>query len=195
MLEPRKGDALIVVDVQNDFLPGGSLAVPEGDRVVPLLNRYLSLFERRGLPVVATRDWHPVDHCSFRDRGGPWPPHCVAGTHGAEFAPGLRLPADSAVVSKAVEAGEDAYSAFQGTGLAERLRAQNITRLFVGGLATDYCVLTTVKDGIAAGFEVIWLRDASRAVNVAPDDGLNAEREMRRLGAGVATLADLEAGA
>lgn len=180
---PARGDALIVVDVQNDFLPGGALGVPDGDRVVPVLDRYLSLFHDRGLPVFATRDWHPRGHVSFRERGGPWPPHCIAGTAGAAFAPGLRLPPGATVISKATGADEDAYSGFQGTDLAERLRAAGVSRVFVGGLATDYCVLETVKDALAAGFETVLLRDACRAVEVAPGDGLKAEREMRRLGA------------
>lgn len=193
MPELRTGDALIVVDVQNDFLPGGSLAVPNGDEVVPLLNRYISLFHDRGLAVVATRDWHPADHCSFQSQGGPWPPHCIAGTRGAEFAPDLRLPAGGLVISKAVDKAADAYSGFQGTDLAARLRDQHITRLFIGGLATDYCVLNTVRDAIAAGFDVTWLRDASRAVDLSSDDGANAASEMQRLGAGAATLADFTA--
>jgi nicotinamidase/pyrazinamidase len=191
MLELRDGDALIVVDVQNDFLPGGSLAVPHGGEVVPILNRYIAEFHARRLPVVATRDWHPANHISFKARGGPWPPHCVPGTRGAEFAPGLRLPADAPIVSKAATPDDDSYSGFQGTDLAARLKRQNITRLFIGGLATDYCVLVTVKDAISNGFEVVLLQDAIRAVNVAPDDGAKAEAEMRRLGAQPATLADI----
>src|SRR5579884_3705456 len=116
-------DALVVVDVQNDFLPGGSLAVPGGDEVVPVLNRYLGLFAERGRPVFATRDWHPPDHGSFRDRGGPWPPHCVAGTRGAAFAPDLRLPAGARVISKGTSRERDTYSGFEGTTLDEELRA------------------------------------------------------------------------
>ncbi len=177
------GDALIIVDVQNDFLPGGSLAVPEGDRVVPVLNRYIELFHSRGLPIYATRDWHPADHCSFEAQGGIWPPHCVAGTEGAAFAPDLRLPEDAVIVSKATTADKDAYSGFEGTDLAQRLRAQHVQRVFVGGLATDYCVLNTVRDALAAGFQVRVLRGAIRAVNVKPGDGQRAEAEMTELGA------------
>lgn len=180
---PAPGDALLVVDVQNDFLPGGALGVPEGDRVVPVLNRYIARFAEAGLPVIATRDWHPPGHCSFAERGGPWPPHCVAGTPGAAFAPGLALPPDAIVVSKAETPERDAYSGFQGTGLAGRLKEMGVERLFIGGLATDYCVLATVKDARSAGFAVVLLTDAVRAVNVKPGDGARAEAEMEAAGA------------
>lgn len=183
--EPQRGDALVIVDVQNDFLPGGALAVPHGDEVVPVLNRWIERFTARGLPVVATRDWHPPDHCSFRERGGPWPVHCVAGTEGAAFAPGLRLPADALVISKATEPDREAYSGFEGTDLAARLRGLGVRRLFVGGLATDYCVLSTVRDARREGFDVVLLEDAVRAVDVQPGDGARALEEMRRLGAGL----------
>ncbi len=181
-MEPGPGDALVIVDVQNDFLPGGALAVPHGDEVVPVLNRWIERFTARGLPVIATRDWHPPDHCSFQARGGPWPPHCVAGTEGAAFAPGLRLPPDALVISKATEPDREAYSGFEGTALAERLRALGARRLFVGGLATDYCVLSTVRDARREGFEVVLIEDGVRAVDVRPGDGERALEEMRRLG-------------
>lgn len=184
-------DALILVDVQNDFLPGGALAVPGGDAVVEPLNRAAALFSARGRPVFATRDWHPSDHCSFRAQGGPWPPHCVAGTPGAAFAPGLRLPPATVIVSKATTAERDAYSGFQGTGLAERLREAGVTRVMVGGLATDYCVKATVTDALAAGFAVALLEDAIRAVEVQPGDGDAARRAMRDAGAVPATTAGL----
>jgi nicotinamidase/pyrazinamidase len=180
---PRPGDALLVVDVQNDFLPGGSLAVARGDEVVPALNQYIGAFEAQGLPVYATRDWHPERHCSFRAQGGPWPPHCVANTRGAEFAAALRLPPSATVISKATTPDEDAYSGFQGTDLDSRLRAAGIRQLFVGGLATDYCVLNTVRDALRLGYEVFLLSDAIRAVDVQAGDGLKAEEEMAKLGA------------
>jgi len=176
-------DALLIVDVQADFLPGGRLAVPEGDAVVPALNGYLALARRKGLRVFASRDWHPPNHCSFRAQGGPWPEHCVAGTPGAAFAPSLELPSDAFIISKAVAAGSDAYSGFAGTDLERQLRALRVERLLVGGLATDYCVLNTVRDARKAGFEVLLLQDAIRAVNVKPGDGEHAEREMREVGA------------
>lgn len=188
----QPGDALVVVDVQRDFLPGGALAVAEGDQVVPLLNRYIARFEQAGLPTVFTRDWHPANHCSFRAQGGPWPPHCVAGSEGADFAPGLVLPATGHVVSKATTAEADAYSGFQGTTLAAWLRDRGCRRLFIGGLATDYCVRETVCDALAAGFAVVLLRDAVRAVEVQPGDGARAEQAMREAGAGSTTLQTLD---
>ena len=182
-LHPRTGDALLIVDVQNDFLPGGNLAVPHGDEVVTVLNRYLKLFEARTLPVYATRDWHPEQHCSFREQGGLWPPHCVAETRGAAFAAALQLPSSAVIISKAATVEQDAYSGFQGTSLDQQLRAANIRRLFIGGLATDYCVLNTVRDALRLGYRVLLLGDAIRAVDVQPGDGLRAEAEMSKLGA------------
>lgn len=179
----RSGDALIVVDMQKDFLPGGSLGVPEGDAVVPVFRRYIEAFAAHALPVYATRDWHTADHCSFKEQGGIWPPHCVAGTRGAEFADGLPLSPAAVIISKATTQEADAYSGFGGTDLAARLRAAGVKRLLIGGLATDYCVLNTVKDAIAEGFEVLLLEDAMRAVDVQPGDGARALDEMRRLGA------------
>jgi len=189
-----KGDALVIVDLQRDFLPGGALPVPLGDQVVPVMNAYIRLFRERELPVIATRDWHPHDHCSFRDQGGLWPPHCVQGTPGAEFAEYLDLPEDAIVISKATRPDEEAYSGFQGTALDERLRELGVKRLFVGGVATDYCVLSTVKDALAMGYEVCLLKDAIRAVDVQPGDGERAEKEMESLGAVSVTLEDLTGG-
>lgn len=177
------GDALIIVDVQNDFLHGGSLAVPEGDTVIAPLNHTMESFLAKGLPIYATRDWHPADHCSFREQGGIWPPHCVAGTAGAEFAARLNLSPGTAIISKATAADKDAYSGFEGTSLHQQLRKRGIRRLFIGGLATDYCVLNTVKDALLHQYTVFLLHDAIRAVNVHADDGQKAEQEMKRLGA------------
>jgi nicotinamidase/pyrazinamidase len=177
------GDALLIVDVQNDFLPGGALPVRGGDQVAPILSRYLKLFAWRNLPVYATRDWHPPLHCSFRAQGGPWPPHCVAGTAGAKFCTALRLPPATVIISKASDREQDAYSGFEHTELHERLRAARIRRLFVGGLATDYCVLNTVRDAIRLGYVVFLLGDAIRAVEVDRGDGQRAEDEMIERGA------------
>lgn len=182
-LRPGKGDALVLVDVQRDFLPGGRLAVPQGDEVIGPLNAAIAAFSAAALPIYATRCWHPPDHCSFHAQGGPWPVHCVAGSEGAEFAPGLALPRDAVIVSKATTPEKDAYSGFDGTDLGDRLRAQNVRRVFVGGLATDYCVLNTVRDARRLGFEVVLLEDAIRAVDVQPGDGAKAIEEMTRLGA------------
>lgn len=188
-LRPRTGDALIIVDVQNDFLPGGALAVPQGNEVVSTLNRYSAQFAAQGLPVFATRDWHPGHHCSFHEQGGPWPAHCVAGTQGAQFASELTLPPSARIISKATTPERDAYSGFAGTELDALLRRENVYRVFVGGLATDYCVLNTVKDARALGYDVVLLQDAIRAVDLRSGDGRRAQEEMQRLGA---VPADLE---
>jgi len=189
---PAPGDALVIVDVQEDFVRG-SLGVPRGAEVIPPLNRAAALFAERGLPVVATRDWHPDDHVSFEDEGGPWPPHCVAGTPGAEPAEGLVLPAGTVNIEKATTAERDAYSGFSGTSLADDLRARGVRRVVVGGLATDYCVLNTVKDAIDEGFEAVVLEDAIRPVEVREGDGERAEDEMRRAGARFTTVEALPA--
>ena len=188
----HSGDALIVVDVQRDFLPGGALPVPGGDEIVPVLNGYLRRFEAARLPMVATRDWHPRNHCSFSARGGPWPEHCVQGSPGAGFPDDLQLPGDVRVFSKGTEAERDAYSGFDGTSLDAYLRDIGVQRLFVGGLATDYCVLATVTDAAAAGFEVLVLRDAIRAVNVAVGDEENALAAMQDSGATLVSQIDID---
>jgi len=194
------GDALLIVDPQVDFLPGGSLGVPQGDAVLAPINRLIDLYRTHALPVYVSRDWHPALHCSFAGQGGPWPVHCVAGSDGARFAPGLQL-ADAVVVSKATTVDVDAYSAFNGTGLADTLRERGIRRLVVCGLATDYCVLNTVVDALAAGFEVLLATEAIRAVNVNADDGDRALQQMLERGAmpvqltGAGLAADLALGA
>jgi len=190
---PRPGDVLLVTDIQNDFLPGGRLAVAGGDEVVSPLNRYIDAFVAQKLPVFATRDWHPPGHCSFHAQGGPWPQHCVRGTPGAEFSAALKLPPGVTLISKATRKDQEAYSSFHGTDLGERLRAAGIRRLFIGGLTTDYCVLNSVKDARRLGFEVFVLADAIRAVDVQPGDGQRAEEEMARLGAWRITLDGLAA--
>jgi nicotinamidase/pyrazinamidase len=189
--KPRPGDVLLVTDIQNDFLPGGSLAVSGGDEVVPVLNRYIEVFVSQGLPVYATRDWHPERHCSFHAQGGPWPPHCVAHTRGAEFAATLTLPPDTTVISKATSQDREAYSSFQGTDLDSRLHAAGVHRIFIGGLTTDYCVLNTVRDARQLGYDVFLLADAIRAVDVQPGDGQRAEAEMAKLGAQRITLREI----
>lgn len=190
-LQLRKGDVLLIVDVQNDFLPGGALAVPDGDAVIPLLDGCGEKFDHCGLPVMASRDWHPPDHCSFEAQGGPWPPHCIAGTQGAELAATLALPRNSEIVSKAATRDRDAYSAFQGTGLARKLKEMHCTRLFIGGLATDYCVRATALDALAEGFEVVLLEDAIRAVDVRPGDGARAIAEVVARGGRVARSSEV----
>ena len=184
-------DALLVIDLQNDFLPGGALGVASGHEVVAPINHLIALFQEQGLPIIASRDWHPADHCSFAAQGGPWPPHCVAGTPGAEFTAELALPDDAIVVSKADTAAVDAYSAFAGTDLAAQLRARGVERVTVCGLATDYCVLNTVTDALEEGFDVTVVPEAMRAVDVKPGDGTRALDRMVARGAVPVRLGEL----
>jgi nicotinamidase/pyrazinamidase len=188
---PRRGDALLVVDLQNDFLSGGALGIEGGDATIPVANRLMAAFAARGLPVVLSRDWHPADHCSFRDRGGPWPVHCVAGTAGAEFTPALRAPRDAIVVSKASRPDREAYSALDGTGLMAALQARQVTRLWICGLATDYCVRATTLDARRAGLDVVVVEDGVCAVEAAPGDGARALAEMQGAGATLVASAAL----
>jgi nicotinamidase/pyrazinamidase len=175
-------DALIVVDVQNDFCPGGALAVPRGDEVIEPVNRLAA-----GMPLVfATRDWHPRDHGSFASQGGPWPEHCVEGTEGAQLHPGLRPPPGAEIVDKGQDRDTEGYSAFEGTGLESRLREAGATRVHVAGLALDYCVKHTALDARRHGFDVVIHRDATRAVDVRPGDGERALEELRAAGVEVA---------
>ncbi len=196
-IDPAR-DALVVVDVQNDFCSGGALGVPDGDAVVPLLNAYAERFRAAGAHVFASRDWHPARTKHFQSGGGAWPPHCVQGTPGAAFHPALALPSGATVVSKGMDPGEDAYSCFQaetddGMPFAAALGEHGVSRLFVGGLATDYCVRVTVLDALKEGFEVVVLEDASRAVDVKPGDGERAMAEMIAAGARRMRLPDLTA--
>ncbi|MGH7256426.1 MAG: bifunctional nicotinamidase/pyrazinamidase [Nitrospirales bacterium] len=185
---PDPHSALLVVDVQVDFCPGGALAVPKGHEVVSVLNAYARWFHDQGLPVLASRDWHPPNHCSFREQGGPWPVHCVHMSAGAQFHPDLRLPPGTVVVSKATNPKQDAYSAFEGTTLEDRLREHGIQTLYVGGLATDYCVKHSVLDARRLGFRVVLLTDAIRGIEAAPGDVNRALDAMRRAGTMTATV-------
>jgi len=178
-----KKKALIVVDVQNDFCPGGSLAVAHGDEVVAPLNKLIREFLDRGEPVYKTRDWHPAQTKHFAAYGGTWPVHCVENTHGAEFHPDLSDDPRVTTISKGIDESADGYSGFDGTSLAELLKEENVKEVWVGGLATDYCVKHTVLDARREGFEVKALADAMRAVNINPDDGAKALKEMRTAGA------------
>lgn len=184
--------ALVLVDVQNDFCPGGALAVPHGDEVVEPLNREIERFRRSGRPIVASRDWHPDQTTHFQSGGGPWPPHCVQNRSGAAFHPELKLPPEAIVVSKGTGATEDAYSAFDARDESDRplddvLRERGARRLFVGGLATDYCVRATVLDALRLGYDVTLLAEAIRGVDVRPGDSDRAIEEMRSAGARVET--------
>ena len=174
--------ALIVVDVQNDFCPGGTLAVAHGDEVVGPLNELIDEFLERDDPVYKSRDWHPPQTKHFRAYGGTWPVHCVQNTKGAEFHPQLKDDARIHVISKGL-GDTDCYSAFDETDLAERLHEQGVQEVLVGGLATDYCVKNTVIDALKHGFEVKALKNAMRAVDLNPGDGERAIQEMETAGA------------
>lgn len=177
------GDALLIVDMQNDFLPGGSLAVSGSEQIIPVINRYIEKFNSHRNPIYLTRDWHPPDHFSFKPQGGPWPVHCVAGSHGAEFSASLSLPEKFEVVSTGFLRDLEGYSGFEETDLQARLERAGIRRLFVAGLATDYCVLNTVIEALKLGYTVFLLQDAVRAVNVDPGDGDKALGAMMQQGA------------
>lgn len=178
-IEINKDDALIVVDVQNDFCPGGALAVSEGDRIVPGINALLPRFGTR----VFTRDWHPADHCSFSDEpkfvDKSWPPHCVAESSGAQFHPALKVPKDAVVIDKGTDPSKEAYSGFDGTTLADTLRTRGIHRVFVCGLATDYCVKATALDANQNGFQTIVIDDLCRGVNIPPGSADAAINDMK----------------
>ena len=188
MMHPlHPDDALVVVDVQHDFLPGGALAVAEGERIFDPINKLAPRFAR----VYATRDWHPADHSSFEQQGGPWPAHCVAGTYGALFD--HRLPREyvDVVVDKGTDRETDGYSGFAATILADDLRRNGIHRVFVCGLATDYCVKATALDAKREGFEAVVVEDAAAAVNVNPGDEKRALQELRDAGVAVARSSEL----
>lgn len=165
-----------------DFCPGGPLGVRDGEQVIPGLNEVIEAFNARGFPVFFTRDWHPRDHVSFETRGGPWPPHCIAGTEGAEFHPELKVSSNAVIISKGTSSENEAYSGFQGTDLEERLHRSGVEEVVVGGLATDYCVRATALDARRAGFKVTVLEDCVKAVDVKPGDGASALEELRKAG-------------
>ena len=184
----KSREALIIVDVQVDFCPGGALAVADGDRVVPALNRYIARFRQAGMPIFASRDWHPAVTKHFKAYGGIWPVHCVQDTAGGAFHPGLTLGREVIIISKGMLADSDSYSAFDGndesgTSLAECLRQRGVEKIHVGGLATDYCVKQTVLSGIKFGFAVNLLTDAIRGVELAAGDSHRAIEEMFQAGA------------
>ena len=181
--ELKTGDALLIVDVQNDFCPGGTLPIEGGDAVIPVLNQWIEAAEKAGIPVYASRDWHPTGHISFKNQGGQWPPHCIQDTPGADFHPDLKLPHDVIKVTKGVRFDKDQYSAFDETGLARQLRRDGIQRLIVGGLAEDVCVRATVLDARKANFGVLLLEEATRPVT--REAGRKALDEMIAAGAEV----------
>lgn len=183
------GDALLIVDVQNDFCPGGTLAVPRGDEVVAVINRWIEKALDENIPVFVSRDWHPANHASFTERGGPWPPHCVQDTPGAAFHSDLIMPAEAKIVSKGIDPDKDSYSAFGGTLLARMLSDAGIRRLWIGGLAQDYCVKASAIDAARLGIDVHLIADGTRPVNIRPEDGEMALQEMRDAGVFVERVA------
>ena len=183
--------ALLIVDVQNDFCAeDGALPVKGCTSIIPKINEYINMFTNKGLTVIASRDWHPPNHISFKDRGGPWPPHCIQGSKGAEFHPDLKLPSNVVIISKAFLPDKEAYSAFDGTELHYILTLRGIRRLFVTGVATDYCVKASVIDALRLGYEVIVLSDAIAGVSKESSD--RALEEMVRLGAIIASKDELK---
>lgn len=184
-------DALIAVHVQRDFCPGGALPVPQGDRIVPVLNEWLDV---NGLLKIATRDWHPANHCSFKAQGGSWPPHCVQNTPGAAFHPHLRASGVEKIISTATDPGREAYSGFEAPELLVALRERHIRRLWIGGLATEYCVTATALDGRRHGFEVFLIEDAIRGIEVHPGDCAAARREMEAAGCVFVPSAEVKKG-
>ncbi len=191
VMSVKAADVLVVVDVQRDFCAGGALAVAGGDEVVPVINTLMPKFDH----VVYTRDWHPAGHCSFADpptfTDGGWPAHCVQDTLGAEFQPKLQVPSNAQIISKAIQGDQDAYSGFDGTGLADSLRESGVDRIIVCGLATDYCVKATALDGRAAGFEVILVADACRGVNQPPGQVAAAVAALRDEGVVICLAGEL----
>ncbi|HTP64458.1 MAG TPA: nicotinamidase [Geobacteraceae bacterium] len=190
--------ALLIVDVQNDFCPGGALGVAGGDRIIPVINRYIELLGGKGALVITSRDWHPPVTRHFQEFGGLWPAHCVAGTRGAMFHEGLALPPDSLIFSKGMDPERDDYSALSAldageTPLSELLRQEGIGRLYVCGLATDYCVRQTTLDALNEGLEIVVLTDAVAGVDLAPGDSKRALAEMRAGGARLADYAEVAA--
>jgi nicotinamidase/pyrazinamidase len=191
---PPAGAALFIVDVQNDFCPGGALAVADGDRVIPGLNRLSERFSAAGRPVYLSRDWHPPDTTHFTGFGGTWPVHCVAGTRGAGFHPDLHVPPGAVVVSKGEDRNDAGYSAFEGLTadghrLAEDLHRRGVSTLYIGGLATDYCVRATALDARRAGFDVVVISDA--IAGISGEDSRRAVEEMRQAGASLVVSNDI----
>jgi len=194
-MENNQKKALIVVDVQNDFCPGGSLAVAHGDEVVAPINKLIREFLDRAEPVYKTRDWHPARTKHFAAYGGVWPIHCVQNTRGAEFHADLLEDPLINIISKGIDESADGYSAFDGTNLGGLLREEGVEEIWVGGLATDYCVKETVLDGVRQGFKVKALADSMRAVNLKADDGAKAVAQMRAAGAEIVGNESKAAGA
>lgn len=189
---PTRRPALLVVDVQIDFCPGGALGVPNGDTIIPRINEYVHDFHARQYPVIASRDWHPPHHSSFKAQGGPWPVHCVQMSRGAQFHPDLHLPAGTTIISKATGPEQEAYSAFEATTLESRLKESGADTLYLAGLATDYCIKQTALDALKRGLRVVVLEDAICGIDATPGDCKRAILAMRHAGAIFAKAQDLK---
>jgi len=195
-MKPKK--ALLIVDVQNDFCPQGALGIPAGDRIVPVINKYIKIFSKNKWLILATRDWHPPRTKHFKDFGGEWPVHCIQNTPGAAFYPKLKIPKGAILLYKGMDPAKDSYSAFQaedarGMNLSGLLKLFGIKEIYIAGLATDYCVRFSVRDAIKEGLKVRLLADAIQGVNLKPGDSEKAIKEMLKIGAKKLTLKDMEA--
>jgi nicotinamidase/pyrazinamidase len=193
----KKKIALLVVDVQNDFCPGGALGVPEGDKIVPAINKYINFFTKKKLPILLTRDWHPVQTKHFKPFGGIWPVHCLQNSKGAAFHPELKIPKGAIFLYKGMDSQQDSYSAFhaedeRGMSLLHLLKLFGVQQIYIAGLATDYCVKFSSADAIKYGFKVKILIDAIKGVNLKPDDSEKAIQKMVKNGAKKITLKQLE---
>lgn len=187
--------ALLVVDVQNDFCPQGALGIAGGDTIIPVLNKYIAFFEKKGLPILFSRDWHPRMSKHFKDFGGVWPFHCIQGTWGAQFHHDLKLPKSAIVLSKGIDPKKDGYSAFeavdaQGKNLESILTELGVREIFIGGLATDYCVKSSSLEAVKLNFNVTVLTDAIKGVDLKPGDSQSAIKEMIEKGARVIYFED-----
>lgn len=192
----KRDAALLIVDVQNDFCPGGALGVAGGDDIIPLINSYIELFQEKGLPVIASRDWHPRETKHFKEFGGIWPVHCIQGSAGAMFRPSLHLPPDTLVFSKGMDPEQDDYSALHaqseaGTPLPKFLTYKGVKNIYICGLATDYCVRQTALEGLRQGFAITVMVDAVRGVDLEPGDSERALAEITAAGARTTTLDEL----
>lgn len=187
MLAITDSDALVIVDVQNDFMPGGALGVPDGDKIFAALN---PLTRRFGL-VVATQDWHPPDHMSFAERGGPWPPHCVQMTPGAELHSGLDQSSVGVIVRKGYDPSAEQYSTFDKTGLGDMLKCRGFNRAFLAGLATEYCVHDSAIDALNEGLQIVVLTDCIAGIDVNPGDSARALQDVSAKGAIVVPSTEL----
>jgi len=189
--------ALLIVDVQNDFCPGGALGIKDGDKIIPTINKYIKNFASKKLPIFASRDWHPIQTVHFKGFGGVWPQHCIQDTKGAAFHPKLKLPKETILLYKGMDPEQDSYSAFQaqdksGISLSNLLKILDIKELYIAGLATDYCVKFSALDALKNGFKVRLLMDAIKGVDLKPNDSEKAIKEMIKKGAKITTLKDME---